>query len=86
MEYFDDINKYYENQGKGKIYFLVLFLVASLIGWFFIIYYKPILIETGCSNIAEKSSNILSPKNNVIYSNDYSFDELKSSCIRESTK
>jgi len=72
----------YTPEHKSKIYLLVIAGVASLIGWAILTQYRPMLIETSCSEVAANSSNVLS-KRYTIEDDDFSYETVKKECLHE---
>ena len=72
----------YVPEHKSKLYFLLVVAVASLIGWVIFVQYRPMLIETSCSEVAVNSSDILG-KRYSIDDNDFSYETVKQECLDE---
>ena len=72
-------------QGNSTLYLFILGLVAALIGWAFLAYFRPILIEAGCSDIASKSSGFYN-KDLKSLDDYYSYDNLKAKCLQGTKK
>lgn len=72
----------YKPDRKSRIYLYVIFIVASLVGWFFFIYSKPLITETACSEIASKSTYFVSKRYQLDPENSY--ENIKSRCLEES--
>jgi hypothetical protein len=73
----------YEPERGSKLYILLIAAVASLLGWSFFVFYKPMIIEASCSEIAATSSNLLF-KNREKYTGEFSFYNVKSDCVLQS--
>ena len=71
----------YKPDGKSKAYLLVILGFASIIAWAFFKYYRPLILEESCSEVALNSSNLYQDKKG--YDSNYTFDNLKSRCIEE---
>ena len=75
----DSINK--PNTDHKSIMFLAVFAAtASMIGWVFFTYLRPVVIEAGCSEIAEQSSGIFS-NNRYEINDEYEYTNTKYNCI-----
>jgi len=72
----------YTPEHKSKLYLLLVLAVASLIGWAVFVRYRPMLVETSCSEVAANSSDILG-KRYSINNNDFSYETVKRECLNE---
>lgn len=71
----------YTPEGKSKVYLLIVFIVASLIGWGIFNFYRPIIIEASCSEI---SANIFSSISRYSIGEENSYETIKQKCVRNS--
>ncbi len=74
----------YKPENNNTHYFLIVIATASLIAWAFFTYYKPIIIEASCSDIAEGSSGLYA-KRKEIYDPRFTYENLKVRCIEEAS-
>jgi len=70
---------------KSQTYLFIFLACASLLAWFFVTFFKNTIINTGCSEIAGKSSGFIY-KERYNYDPYYSFDSIKERCIHETAK
>jgi hypothetical protein len=75
----------YKPERISKIYLLIFAGFASLIGWAFFEYYRSLIIEAGCSEIAAASS-ILFGKNKEKTNPFYKYENIKARCLEEASK
>lgn len=73
----------YRPEGRSKAYILVVLVFASLIAWAFFRYYRPVLIEESCTEVAQNSSELYRDKQG--YDTNYTFATLKSKCVDEAS-
>ncbi|KKQ35762.1 MAG: hypothetical protein US53_C0071G0004 [Candidatus Woesebacteria bacterium GW2011_GWA1_37_7] len=73
----------YETPKKSKVYLFAVAAFASLIGWAYMNFYKPQVIEASCSEIAVKSSNLFRSNNNLLEPS-YTYEYLKAKCMDDS--
>ena len=73
----------YKTEIKGRNYLLIFLIISIIVGWIFIKFYKSIVIETGCSNIASNASFILGK--NSIDGEEFSYLNVKENCIKDTT-
>ncbi len=67
---------------KKSNWYLVVFLIASsLIAWSFLTFLRPIVIESGCSEIAQQSSGYINKDEG---NKRFSYDNVKARCIEDS--
>ncbi|OGM21938.1 hypothetical protein A2863_00920 [Candidatus Woesebacteria bacterium RIFCSPHIGHO2_01_FULL_38_9b] len=71
----------YQTEHKSKFYLFVFFIAASFLAWGLITQYKPMIIRTNCSEVAAKSSGLLSAKRYNLET-DFSYKEVKSDCVK----
>jgi hypothetical protein len=71
----------YRPEGKSKAYLLVVLGVASIIAWAFFKFYRPVLLDESCSEVALNSSNLYASKKD--FDPAYSYDNLKERCLEE---
>jgi hypothetical protein len=75
--------RYIFNSNRDFYGWLAMGFVMLFLSWGIFIYYSPIITETNCSEIASKSSSILTSENSKYYpSTDY--DNIKAKCMEES--
>lgn len=70
---------------KSAFYLLVIAISALTIGWVFVNYLRPQIIERGCSEMAEKSSNVLF-KDQEHLDPKYNYENVKARCLEDSLK
>lgn len=73
----------FEPEHKSKWYILLILGIASLIGWSAYKQYRPYIVQTSCSEVAERSSNFLY-KNNADFDPTFSYQNVKKKCLVES--
>ena len=73
------------SQGNSFIYILIVLGLAVLLGRSVIIYYRPILFEAECSDIAAKSSGLRQKEVRVLAA-EYSYESVKAKCLEDSKK
>ncbi len=71
----------YEPQGTSKKYLYVFFFSAVLFIYGFLIYTRPLIIQSACSDMALKTSNL---SKNFGLDPESDYDYLKAKCIQES--
>jgi len=67
---------------KENFYLLIIVGIASFIGWAFLTFLRPTIIESGCSEIAEKSNNRILSEEKVLDSK-YSFENIYARCLED---
>ncbi|OGM32987.1 hypothetical protein A3D01_05690 [Candidatus Woesebacteria bacterium RIFCSPHIGHO2_02_FULL_39_13] len=72
----------YQTESKKGLYIVLILAVASMVGWVFLFYYRPVLIEASCSDIANNSTNLFNRQQNELDPN-YNYDYLKSRCLED---
>ncbi len=72
----------YKPEKENKHYFLVICAVASLVGWAFFTYYRPIVVESSCSDIAATSSNLYLRKRDKLDPY-FTYENVKARCLEE---
>ena len=73
----------FEPPKQADYHFLfIAFIFATIIGWAFLTLLRPMVIDTGCSEIAERSSSIFVKRQKSYFEN-YDFDYLKAKCMDE---
>jgi len=70
----------YEPDHTSKFYLFLIAAFASLIGWAFFTFYRPVIIEAGCSDIAANSANYFS-KNKKDIDAQYEYENIKARCL-----
>ena len=73
---------------SSKLGFYSWFMIGLILifcAWGLVIYYKPVITESGCSEMAAQSSSIYY-KNKLDLYPDLNYDTLKAKCLEESTK
>lgn len=68
---------------KSFLYLFIFTAVAFAIGWLFLNITRPQLIEVGCAEIAQKSSNILFKKQEPLKP-EYQYNQVKERCLEDS--
>lgn len=68
---------------KSFLYLTIFTIFAIGIGWLFLYNSRPKIIEAGCAEIAEKSSDILF-NNQEPFNPEYRYEQVKNRCIKES--
>ena len=71
----------YKPDKKSRVYLYIIFIVASLIGWVFFLYSRPLITETACSEMASKVSAFSSKRYDI--DPESNFDSVKAKCIDE---
>ena len=74
----------YEPEHKSKFYLIIFAAFATIVAWVIINYYKPVVIEAGCSEMASGSSSILG--RNLDSLNVYNYDNIKEQCLNDLNK
>lgn len=74
----------YHPPKESKGYLLMFLLFATVFAWIILTYLRPTVIERGCSEIAESSSNILPIKSKD--NSPYFFSNVKERCLEDSYK
>jgi hypothetical protein len=69
----------YEPEKRSKMYLVIVAACASLIGWAFFTYYRPLLIDASCSEVAVQASSI-SLKKRYEIDPFYNYDNVKARC------
>ena len=72
----------YEPARRSKLYLLIIAAMASLIGWAFFTFYRPLVIEAGCSEIAANTSTVLGKRNSEVDAF-FSYDNTKHRCLED---
>lgn len=70
---------------KSFLYLFIFTTVAFSIGWLFLNISRPQLIEAGCAEIAQKSSDILFKKQEPL-NPEYQYHQVKERCLKDSLK
>ena len=70
---------------KNILYLLIFAATAFTIGWLFVNYFRPQIIERGCSEMAEKSSDVLF-KDQEHLDPKYNYENVKARCLEDSLK
>jgi hypothetical protein len=69
---------------KGKIYLLIFSLTALLLGLGIWNNYRPQIIYAACTDIAEKTSNLVQKKDIVKIDEEKTFDVSLNDCLSNS--
>ena len=69
------------NDIKGKIYMIVFFVTAVILGYGVWKNYRPQVIYASCADIAEKTVNIVQRKDIVAINQDRTFDVALNQCL-----
>lgn len=72
----------YRPESKKGLYIVFILAIASIIGWAFLYFYRPVIIEASCSDIASNTSGVLSKRQYELDPN-YSYDYLKTRCLED---
>lgn len=75
----------FKPDSKTTFYFLIFAIISTTLSWLFYIFYKPLLIEAACGDMAAKVMESSSLKRQEL-SNDLSFDDVKYDCMYKSTE
>jgi len=70
----------FEPQKNNQLYLILFIIITLLIGFSFIKYYKYLIIQSNCSEIAAKSSDFIYNKPE---SNDYTYEKVKNKCLND---
>ena len=73
----------YEPENRSSFYLFIFISLASLLGFSFFVFYKPMIIDTSCSEIASVTSNLLF-KEQTQYGEEFSFYNVKTDCVLKS--
>ena len=68
---------------KSILYLLIFAATAFTIGWLFINHFQPQIVERGCSEMAQKSSDILFEDQGNLDPK-YKYDNVKARCLEDS--
>ena len=72
----------YRPESKKGLYLVIIIAFASIIGWVFLYFYKPALIEASCSDVAAGSSRLFANKKNGLDRN-YDYNYIKARCLED---
>lgn len=72
----------YETKQTNYLYLFIFACVSIALGMLVFFYYKPIIIQAQCADMASKSSNIY--KNREFIDPSWEYETLKEKCISES--
>jgi hypothetical protein len=74
----------YQAHHTNFFYLFIVGFVASLIGWAVIAYYKPMIIEASCADIASKSNGLY--KKRDVVETAYNFDTVRDQCVSDASE
>lgn len=70
----------YKPEKKSRVYFYVFFFTAVILSWGIYIYTRPLVVESACSEISEKTSNMTGGFN---YDPLADYDQAKAKCLND---
>ena len=73
-------NRIYQPDRKSKVYFYVFIFSATVLGFGFYIYSRPLTIDSECSEMAQKTTGLTK---NFEYDPFGDYDYQKAKCLEE---
>jgi len=69
---------------KSVLYLLIIGGTAIGLGIVFFTYFRPMIVERGCAEIAQKSTGIFKNQNNL--DPQFQYDGVKNRCLEDALK